>query len=368
MRPLRVKRRELGAASGSSGCGAASATSAASLDAAAPAGRTTSSTASSLAGAEAPSTRLVPSPPPVSGMRPSSHPAPEAGPSPAAVGGAAATTAPPPSVKLSSELDDAAVEAYLEYLTRPHTSWGSASRFQAHRRELIEEHRQSVYARSVALSRRSSFASTARSVGDQDALEASTTSSVASAPAGFPRTAANGSKTSTGMLRKGRLADVGTPLPLSQASEPFTVEPRSFSVTTASISSSCSTNAASRTPTGAGQRAPSNKGRLWRGAALAGPPRQRQRRASSSTSATAAALPGPVGLSVGGTQLHAGNSSLFPVSGPATAASHRTASRDGTAIPPPEVPQSGGRGVVAPMKVVGGRTVAPPSRLKQRLT
>ena len=68
------------------------------------------------------------------------------------------------NVKFASELDNANVEACLEYLTRPHMSWGSAMRHMAHRREVIDNHRASVFARSLAASSRAaSLASTLRS-------------------------------------------------------------------------------------------------------------------------------------------------------------------------------------------------------------
>lgn len=117
-------------------------------------------------------------------------------------GGEAASPAPGTSaVKFASELDNAAVEAYLEYLTRPHTSWESASRYAAQRKDALRHREPSVFTRSLAsTSRSSSFASAA------DLMELSL-HSVASAPAGFPRSASNKSKTQVGMLRKGRLMD-----------------------------------------------------------------------------------------------------------------------------------------------------------------
>ncbi|KAG5478958.1 hypothetical protein CUR178_05539 [Leishmania enriettii] len=306
---------------------------------------------------DGPAACLVPSPPPVKGWCPLLHPGHDSSPSTAAACPAPMTAfaAVEPGgdvVKFSSVLDNAAVEAYLEYLTRPHTSWGSASRFAAHRREVIEEHRHSVYARSLALLRRSSFASTARSEGgDQDALEASTTSSVASAPAGFPRTARNGSKTSTGTLRKGRLGDGGVPPLPSDTAAPFSILTHSSS----GVSSTHSAIGASRSFTNIGRRGPSNKGRLSRGPTLAGS--QRLCRTSSSTP-TPAALSGG-GLTVGGTQLLGGRANLFVVqNGHDSAVTSRTAPPRDAEFPHPVVPQVGSRSAADCKRASGVRAGA----------
>lgn len=110
-------------------------------------------------------------------------------------------------------LDEAPVEACLEYLTRPHHSWDSASKVVQMQRERVAQHEASVLARSFAFSRRgsmlSSFSATTDTTGVAGLMNTSfaSVSSVASAPAGFPRSAQNGSKTQVGTLRKsGRLA------------------------------------------------------------------------------------------------------------------------------------------------------------------
>lgn len=317
----------------------------------------TSSASSVAAGSLAP--RHVPSPPAVKGGRLPAHPGHDSGPSPAA-----ATPAPTAkvsaAVKFSSELDNAAVEAYLEYLTHPHMSWESASRHVAHCREVIEEHRNSIYARSLAMLRRSSFASTIGSEGgDLDALETSTTSSVASAPAGFPRTAPNGSNKATGTLRKGRLGDAGSPLLPSDAAEPLAIVAHS----SAAVSSSHSADSASCTSTGTGQRAPSNKGRLLRGPALAGPPRPHR----TSSSATAPAAVGESVLGVGGAKLLGGSGSVFLVNGRSSAVTSRTASRDSTDRLPPVAPQGGGESLIHCKRTGGARAAVPSPQPKHRL-
>ncbi|XQJ27184.1 hypothetical protein NXY56_003175 [Leishmania guyanensis] len=308
---------------------------------------------------------LAPSPPPVKGGRPSLHPGPGFGSSPAAAGPtpvAALSAAEPAAaaVKLSSELDNAAVEAYLEYLIHPHTSWESASRHLGHRREVIEEHRNFVYARSRAVLRRLSFASTPCSEGSGlDALVTSTTSSASSASAGFPRTAANGSKTSQGTLRKGRLGDVASPLLPSDAAEPFAIVTHSSSA----VSSSRNPNTRSRTPTGTGQQAPSKKGRLSRGTTLTGPPRPHR----TSSSATTPGELGGCGLTIGGTRLVSSSANLFVVNGHCSAVTSRTASRDGIDILHPTAPEGGGRNVTDCKRTGGGRTGVPPPQPKCRL-
>ncbi|KAG5478735.1 hypothetical protein LSCM1_06139 [Leishmania martiniquensis] len=290
-----------------------------------------------------PAACLVPTPPPMKGWRPSSNTGHDPIPSttassPTPITAFAAADLSAAAVRFSSELDNAAVEAYLEYLTRPHTSWGSASRYVAHRREVIEEHRQSVYARSLALLRRSSFASmTCSEGGGQDALEASTTASVASAPAGFPRTASNGSKTATGALRKGRLGDAGLPLLPSDAAEQLIIVTHSSSGV--GSSSSRSASRASCTSTNIGRRAPSKKGRVSRGSALVGPPRLRH----TSSSATTAPVRDGAGLAIGGTQLLGERAHLFVVgNGHGSAVTSRIASRNGSEILRAVAQQSGG--------------------------
>ncbi|KAG5504453.1 hypothetical protein JKF63_04905 [Porcisia hertigi] len=262
-------------------------------------------------------------------------------------------------VKFTSELDNAATEAYLEYLTRPHTSWVSASRHMSHRREVIEEHRGSVYARSLARMRRASFASTVQSEGScLDVLETSMNTSVASAPAGFPRTAPNGSKTSTGTLRKGRLGVVRPSPPSSEAMEPLSIVTRSSSVARSSHES----NATSRSSTGTMQRSLSIKGRLSRGAALAGPVRPRN--TSSSTKASAALDKG--GLTVGGTQLQVGSTHLFVVNGHGSAVTSRSAERLGGNILHSVAPQEGGKSVSDSKRTMDLRAVVGPPHPKQR--
>lgn len=332
----------------------------------------TDTDAAPAATASAARAALVPSPPPVNGKPPGSNPSDGAdAPAPAAAA----------AVKFSSELDNAAVEAYLEYLTRPHNSWGSATRHLALRREVIEEHRNSVFARSLASSRHASFASsTARSEGGGgdgfDAMGGSVASSVASAPAGFPRAALNSSKSATGMLRKGRLAEAG-PSP-----SPFegTVESLRFFNRTASSDASALTAPGSRSSvvSGAGQHAAANRGRLSRGPALAAAPRSRGQTSPSTTSATsgmastapgrltAGRTPGGAGgpaLSVGGRQLQTAGVNSFVISGQASAAAGRTASRDGADA-------AGTLAVVAPSRGGGGsggaQGLAPLGELKGR--
>lgn len=264
------------------------------------------------------------------------------------------------AVKFSSELDNAAVEAYLEYLTHPHTSWESASRHVAHRRAVMEEHNNTIYARSLAMLRRSSFASTTRSEGgDLDALETSTTSSVASAPAGFPRTASNGSKKSTGTLRKGRLGDAGSPLPPSGAAEPLTIVTHS----SVAVSSSHSADSGTRTSTGTGQRAPSNRGRLLRGSALVGPPRPHR----TSSSATAPVVVAEGVLGIGGMKLLGGSGNVFLVNGHGSAVTSRTASRDSTDRAPPVAQQGGGESLTHCKRTGGARARVSSPQPKHRL-
>lgn len=102
-------------------------------------------------------------------------------------------------IVVSSSLDGVPVDGCLEYLTRPHSSWDSVNRFMERRQERLENCQASIVARSLAASRRSSFASSVATMN-------SSIVSVATAPAGFPRTALNASKTYTGSLRpRGRL-------------------------------------------------------------------------------------------------------------------------------------------------------------------
>lgn len=101
-------------------------------------------------------------------------------------------------VKFTSFLDEVPVEACLEYLTRPHRSWDSAAKSLEYRRERIEGHNASVFARSLNVSRNSSY------------MEGSMRS-IASAPAGFPKTGTNSSKTKTGSLVPGGRLGSETP-------------------------------------------------------------------------------------------------------------------------------------------------------------
>ncbi|KPI85315.1 hypothetical protein ABL78_5627 [Leptomonas seymouri] len=318
MRPLKIKRRT-------------------SVTESAKSLQATTASASSSAGpvtdrAVSETPALVPTPPPSRQARgepsPPSH-SDQA--TPASSGSTTATTTQRTAVarsgvKFSSELDNANVEAYLEYLTHPHTSWGSALRYMAHRREVIESHRTSVFARSLVSSRRSSFASTMRSEGGDDALEMSMTS-VASAPAGFPRSASNASKTQTGKLLKGRLGDpnsvptlslVATSMGTPSAATPLT----SF----AAGNENQSRTASSHLSVDTGQRRGStSKGRLSRGGALAG---RGATRVTTSASETTTSVPGP-DLTVGGTHLQTGSTNLFVGSVSASAVSRLNASRDG---------------------------------------
>ncbi|EPY18760.1 hypothetical protein AGDE_15619 [Angomonas deanei] len=105
-------------------------------------------------------------------------------------------------VEFTSFLDELPVEACLEYLTRPHRSWDSAATYSYDRQRRIEDHRASVFARSLNASRNASL------------ILNSSMRSTASAPAGFPRSASNGSKSKTGSLvPSGRL---GSPTPSAE--------------------------------------------------------------------------------------------------------------------------------------------------------
>jgi hypothetical protein len=248
------------------------------------------------------------------------------------------TAASHAGVKFASELDNANVEAYLEYLTRPHTSWESATRHVAHHRKVIENHRASVLARSLASSRCSSLASTMRSGGGVvDALEMSTTSSVASAPAGFPRSAANASKTQTGMLRKGRLGDAKA---MPDPPALIAVGSVTTSALTPASSSSAGVHAHSVTDPGrttssrssvgtTGQRASTQKGRLSRGGALVAPRATRISASSAGPVADSPSMQSP-DLTIGGTQLHTGSIGVSVGSASDVSVTGRNASRDGT--------------------------------------
>lgn len=322
MKPLRIKKRTSGAGEADVPAAAAVAT------------MPNETPATCVSSAVLP---LTPTPPPSRRLgrehAPSDQPAgrPTSGSSSAS---ARTATESRGGVKFASDLDDANVEAYLEYLTRPHTSWDSATRHLAHRREVIEHHRASVFARSLTSSLNASFVSTMRST---DALEQSTTSSVASAPAGFPRTATNSSKTLTGTLRKGRLGDGNAaPAAPSLLAMGTGASPAQLLPASSCGVSNASRAASSHSSVSAGQRAPStSKGRLSRGGALAGP--RVPRTSTSAGGATASSSsPGP-DLTVGGTHLQAGSTRLL-VGGAAvagvttnttTTAGGRSASRDG---------------------------------------
>lgn len=154
-----------------------------------------------------------------------------------------ATGAASPRLETTSFLDSAPVEMCLEYLTRPHTSWDSAVRTMERQRERIQTHQNSIYARSVASSRCASFASTASTAAS--VLE-STMGSVASAPAGFPRSSSNGSKTCVGTLRRGRLQDARPHLQPANAT-PFA---SAFSSTNSALAGARRGRAASSTRQG----------------------------------------------------------------------------------------------------------------------
>lgn len=330
MKPLRIKKRtnETGAA-----------------DTQPPTQTMTSATMSSAAPPFHGGGELVPVPPPLSSssllttpsqdaMRRASSASSSVSATPSNADGGAS------NVKFASELDNANVEACLEYLTRPHMSWGSAMHHMAHRREVIDNHRASVFARSLAVSSRpASLASTLRS--DVDALEVSTTSSstTASAPAGFPRAASNASRAQTGRLQKGRLGDLscGVPAPPSLVAvgngASSALMPLSNTATTpvggeANPGNNASRTTSSHSTISRGQRAPTKQGRLSRGAALAGP-RAARTSAAAAGAATTNAMLGP-DLTIGGTQLQRGGTRLFVGSAQSTTTSNRSASRDGT--------------------------------------
>ncbi|CCW67496.1 unnamed protein product [Phytomonas sp. Hart1] len=113
-------------------------------------------------------------------------------------------TAAPLNGCQESELNDLPVEACLEYLMRPHISWDSVISSLQRRRERVERHGASIMSRSLASTRSNYFASTVSS-SMESSISSSSVVSVATAPAGFPRTSKNGSKTCTGTLRRGRL-------------------------------------------------------------------------------------------------------------------------------------------------------------------
>ncbi|KPA83864.1 hypothetical protein ABB37_02057 [Leptomonas pyrrhocoris] len=322
-------------------------------------------TASATSGANPPadhtsaaSPPLVPSPPSAHPTK-AEHPPPSRSGRPTSASSVATTTATiarrttdgHAGVRFTSELDNANVDAYLEYLTRPHTSWDSATQHLARRREVIEGHRASVFARSLASSRRSSFASTMRSEGGDDVLEMSMTSSVASAPAGFPRSASNASKTHTGKLRKGRLGDTNSvPAPPSLVATgngpSSAVLLPTTSLSGANGDQSRTTSSHSSVSTGKPRTAPT-RGRLARGGALA---MSRAPRVPTAASASAGAATGTTSgpdLTIGGTHLQTGSTNLF-IGGvqSTTAGSSRSGSRDGAASH---------RGANAPMK--GSRSV-----------